>query len=186
MLVLGLVLILCFRKFLCFSQSSFSISHVQHYVSMLTMEKKNSSYKLHYLLHSSALIEKCLSTKLKPLGLGPRQARVIGALERMGPTSQIDLARECSITAASMSTMTSRMINAGYVSREIDPIEARRNTLTLTPRGLALFDDIGAVWAEVDDVIDNAIGIEKSNSLTSLARELRNALGGHAPGDRRS
>ena len=150
------------------------------------MKMKNSFHKFHYLLHSSALIEKCLSAKLKPLGLGPRQARVIGALERMGPTSQIDLARECSITAASMSTMTSRMINAGYVSREINPIEARRNTLTLTPRGLALLEDIAIIWAEIDDVIDNAIGVEKSNFLASLTRELRDALGGDAPGARQS
>ena len=145
------------------------------------MKKKNSTNKLHYLLHSSALIEKCLSAKLTPLGLGPRQARVIDALDRIGATSQIDLARECGITAASMSTMTSRLIAAGYVAREIEPIETRRNTLTLTSHGLELLEEIKAVWADVDRVIDNSIGVEKSTALADLALELRNALGGHEP-----
>ena len=146
------------------------------------MKKENRSNKLHYLLHSATLIEKCLSTQLQTLGLGPRQARVIDALNRMGPTSQIDLARECGITAASMSTMTSRLITAGYVSRETDPTEMRRNTLSLTSHGLALLDDIKKTWTDVDHVIEKSIGFEKSETLADLTRELRNALGGRTPG----
>jgi len=107
---------------------------------MLIMKKKNRSNKLHYLLHSAALVEKRLSLLLSPLGLGPRQARVLDALNTLGQTSQIDLARECDITAASMSTMTSRLIDAGYVSRVSDPINTRSNMLSLTPLGLALVD----------------------------------------------
>ena len=149
---------------------------------MLSMEKKKDSNKIHYLLHSAALIEKCLSTKLLSLGLGPRQARVIDALNRMGPTSQVNLAREFGITAASMSTMTSRLIAAGYVSRVTDPDEMRRNTLSLTPLGLTLLGDIRKTWAEVDHIIETSIGIEKSNTLANLTRDLRNALGGHTPG----
>ena len=82
------------------------------------MTNKNEPNMVHYLLHSSAMIEKYLNAKLIPLGLGPRQARVIEDLDRVGSASQIELARECRITAASMSTMTSRLIAAGYISRE--------------------------------------------------------------------
>ena len=146
------------------------------------MKEKNRSNKLHYLLHSAALIEKCLTTQLKTLGLGPRQARVIDALNRMGSTSQAELARECGITAASMSTMTSRLISAGYITRKTDPLEMRRNTLTLTDLGLSLLNDIKKKWTEVDHIIENAIGVEESKTLAHLTRELRNALGGRAPG----
>ena len=149
------------------------------------MKKSTRTNKLHYLLHSAALIEKSLCAQLQPLGLGPRQARVIGALNRMGPTSQIDLARECGITAASMSTMTSRLIAAGYISRETGPVEMRRNTLSLTPLGQALLHDIKRAWTAVDRIIDKSLGVEKSNDLAKLTRELINALGGHAPGAKR-
>ena len=107
---------------------------------------------------------------------------VIDALHRTGPTSQADLARECGITAASMSTMTSRLISAGYISRETDPLEMRRNTLSLTDLGLSLLDDIKKTWTEVDHIIEKAIGVEQSTTLANLTRELRNALGGRAPG----
>jgi len=147
------------------------------------MKDENRSNNLHYLLHSAALVEKCVTIELQTLGLGPRQARVIDALHRMvGPTSQADLARECGITAASMSTMTSRLISAGYISRETDPIEIRRNTLTLTDLGLSLLDDIKEKWTEVDHIIEKAIGVEETKTLANLTRELRNALGGRAPG----
>ncbi len=149
------------------------------------MKNKNRSNNLHYLLHSAALIEKSLSTQMQPLGLGPRQARVIDALHRMGPTSQVDLARECGITAASMSTMTSRLIAANYVSRKADSHELRRNTLSLTPLGLALLNDIKKAWAEIDRLIEKSIGVDNSETLAGLTRELRNALGGHAPGAKR-
>ena len=147
------------------------------------MENKNQPNKLHYLLHSSALVEKQLSAMLLPLGLGPRQARVIDALDRIGSASQIDLARECGITAASMSTMTTRLITAGYISRETDPNQLRRNTLRLSKHGLALLKDIKKTWAEVDGVIEKSIGVEKAATLSNLALELRNALGGHTPRD---
>ena len=81
-----------------------------------------------------------------------------------------------------MSTMTSRLISAGYISRKTDPLEMRRNTLTLTDLGLSLLDDIKEKWTEVDHIIEKAIGVEESKTLANLTRELRNALGGRAPG----
>ena len=148
------------------------------------MKEKKHAYKFHYLLHSSTLIEKCLTEKLMPLGLGPRQARIICYLDHMGETSQIDLARECDITAASMSTMTSRMISAGYISRVTDPLETRRNTLSLTKTGIKLIDGIKKAWTEVDIVIEKSIGVENSKILRDLTKQLRNSLGGHAPGEK--
>ena len=107
---------------------------------------------------------------------------MLDALNTLGQTSQIDLARECDITAASMSTMTSRLIDAGYVSRVSDPINTRSNMLSLTPLGLALVDDIHQTWTEVDSTIENLLGLEKSETMANLTRDLCRALGGRAPG----
>jgi len=81
-----------------------------------------------------------------------------------------------------MSTMTSRLITAGYITRETDPLEIRRNTLSLTDHGLSLLDDIKKTWTDVDHIIEKAIGAEQSKTLANLTRELRNALGGREPG----
>ncbi|WP_417588690.1 MarR family winged helix-turn-helix transcriptional regulator [Pararhodobacter oceanensis] len=140
------------------------------------------SFSLHFLLHAASLIEDQLRDSLATIGLRPRQARIIDALSRMEPASQVSLARAFGITPASMSTMTVRLIEAGFVSREADPAEARSNLLRLTPRGRGLLGDIHTVWREIDALIAAQLGVQDAAELTRITRNLRDSLGGHAPG----
>ena len=139
-------------------------------------------YRFHLLLHASHLIEERLRLRLKPLGVQPRQARILDALGRMEQASQVDLAREFNLTAASMSTMTSRLIKANFIAREPDQQELRSNILTLTDSGRDLLQAIYEAWRDVDRDIDNAIGSEHAQNLGRLALRLRNELGGRTPG----
>lgn len=84
---------------------------------------------IHFLLHSAALVEKAAYRALQPFGPGHSQAPVLDALDRMGLSSQIELAQELCITAASMSTMTVRLLASGYIDRRKDPDEKRSSTL---------------------------------------------------------
>ena len=137
---------------------------------------------MHFLLHSADLVEDALRRRLSQIGVSPRQARVIDALSRMEPASQVALAREFGLGAAAMSTMTARLIEAGYVSREVDPEEARANLLRLTDEGRSLLSDIHAAWRDIDGVITDAIGAGPAAELAGHARALRDALGGRTPG----
>ncbi|WP_195822622.1 MarR family winged helix-turn-helix transcriptional regulator [Roseobacter sp. MH60115] len=138
-------------------------------------------HKLHALLHSANLIEQHLRIELEPLGLRPRQARVLHALGRVGTCSQVDLARAFNVSPASMSTMTQRLVQGGYILREVDPEERRTNTLQLTEKGRALLSDVHKAWRAVDKIIQNAVGAENAEQLASLAFMLRDALGGRPP-----
>ena len=140
------------------------------------------SFSLHFLLHSAALVEEQLRVRLAEIGVRPRQARIIQALSRMEPASQVSLAREFGITPASMSTMTVRLIEAGFISREPDPDEARSNLLRLTPRGRGLLSDIHAAWGDIDALIAERIGSENAATLARMTRALRDSLGGRVPG----
>tara|TARA_R110002126_G_scaffold286859_1_gene439044 strand:+ start:3424 stop:3915 length:492 start_codon:yes stop_codon:yes gene_type:complete len=142
------------------------------------------SFSLHYLLHAAALVEESLRERLAEIGLRPRQARIIQALSRMEPTSQVSLAREFSITSASMSTMTVRLIEAGVISREPHPDEARSNVLRLTERGRGLLSHIHVAWRDIDALIAERLGPENAETLARLAHDLRDRLGGHVPGAR--
>lgn len=137
---------------------------------------------LHFLLHSAALVEDRLRHRLAILDLGPRQARVIDALGRMGTASQISLAREFDVTPASMSTMTTRLITAGFISRETNPAETRSNVLRLTKRGQDILSEIHEAWESIDRLITSRVGSEKAALLAELTRELRDELGGRGPG----
>ncbi len=139
-------------------------------------------YTLHHVLHSADLVEVALRQRLARIDMRPRQARIIDALARMEPASQVALARAFDITPASMSTMTARLIEAGLVAREVDPEEARSNLLRLTPRGRGLLSEIHAAWRDVDRLIAERIGAEAAETLSRLTRALRDGLGGRVPG----
>ena len=143
---------------------------------------ESDSFALHYLLHAADLLEEALRQRLARIGVGPRQARVIDALARMEPASQIALAREFDVTPASMSTMTVRLIEAGLVTREAHPEEARSNVLRLTPRGRGLVSEIHAAWRDVDQLIEARIGKQEAETLARLTCALRDRLGGRVPG----
>ncbi|MEP1383608.1 MAG: MarR family winged helix-turn-helix transcriptional regulator [Paraglaciecola sp.] len=148
------------------------------------MTIKSPNHKFHLLLHSADLLQEHLSVKLLALGITSSQARVIKALNRLGKISQIDLAREFDITAASMSTMTSRLTALGFITTQKDPANAKRNLLSLTSKGTGVIDDIEVVWASVDEYIEGLIGKDKLEAIGELAQELRDSLGGHKPGEK--
>lgn len=142
-------------------------------------------FNLHFLLHSANIVSDRLRLRLSDIGISHSQARVIDALSRMGAVSQVMLAREFGITAASMSTMTSRLIEAGYITRKVDPAEARSNIVELTQKGNDLLSDVHAAWRDIDKLIEDAMGAEDAARLADLTRGLRDHLGGKAPGTAR-
>jgi DNA-binding MarR family transcriptional regulator len=139
------------------------------------------SRDFHFLLHAADLVERELRLRLAPLGLGPRQARILDALHLLGSVSQVRLAREFSITPASMSTMAARLVAAGLIQRETNPNEARENLLVLTKKGENCIVQIEHVWATVDVMIAEKIGSEDAELLFALTHQLRDAMGGRGP-----
>jgi DNA-binding MarR family transcriptional regulator len=144
------------------------------------MPKQGFAFHAH--LHSGHLLEEHLRTRLTGLGISPRQARVLDAMERMGPVSQVALAQTFHLTAASMSTMTTRLIKAGLIEKARDPESARGNLLTLSARGRKALAAVYDAWTEMDRLIESLLGQPKAHSLATLTRELRDALGGMPPG----
>lgn len=134
------------------------------------------------MLHSAALLEERLRERLDPFGVTPRQARVLVALDEMGPVSQATLAQEFRIKAASMSTMTSRLIANDYIRRGTNPVDKRANVLELTETGRAFLQEIHSAWRDIDALILDAIGNEDIAPFAEKAKTLRDALGGTTPG----
>ena len=138
-------------------------------------------HDFHGLLHSAQLIEAELRQQLLPLGVQPRQARMLEAMGRMGAVSQSDLAAEFGVTSASMSTMTDRLLAAGYITRATDPGSRRQNVLELTDKGRTLLAGIGSAWKTVDATIRAVLG-KNSAEFFDTARRLRDGLAGTVPG----
>jgi DNA-binding MarR family transcriptional regulator len=137
----------------------------------------------HGLLHSADLLERRLTERLAPLGVRPRQARVLVAIDVIGPTSQSVLTQEFGITKGSMSTMIERLLALGLVKREKSETDRRGDVVTLSPAGALLVADIRGVWHDMDTMIEALLGPEKQRLLAELSRELKTALGGKIPGE---
>lgn len=137
-------------------------------------------HDFHGLLHSADIVEAELRRHLAPLGIHPRQARVIEAMGRSGPVSQTDLASMFGVTSASMSTMTDRLEAAGYITRAIHQASRRQNVLELTDKGRTLLSGIDSAWSAVDNTIRAALGPDAA-TFFDLARRLRSGLGGTVP-----
>lgn len=163
-------------------------SCVDQCVSILTISGAllifTQKYNFHFHLHFAHLLEERLRARLEPLGIRPRQARILDALGRMEQASQVQLAREFGLTAASMSTMTSRLLTAGLIERHVDAQEQRCNVLKLTRHGNNLLEQIYQQWQEIDQEIAKVIGKENAAQFAAFSLQLRNALGGSTPGDK--
>lgn len=139
--------------------------------------------KFHALLHSADLLEKRLTERLAPLGVRPRQARILVAIDMIGPTSQTVLAREFDLTKGSMSTMIDRLLALDLVVRQKSEKDRRGDVVKLSPAGTGMVLDIRSVWRDIDIMVESVLGTEKQRHLTELATELKTALGGRIPGE---
>jgi DNA-binding MarR family transcriptional regulator len=149
--------------------------------SILTIGMQIAPCSFHFLLHSAALVEERLRLRLAELDIPPRQARILDALGRMQKASQAELARAFDLTPASMSTMTARLLQAGYILRTPHPDEARSNVLQLSDKGRGLLVEVYRAWSDIDQMIVGTMGQANAAHLAELTGELRDALGGRGP-----
>jgi len=139
--------------------------------------------RFHALLHSADLLEKRLTERLAPLGVRPRQARILVAIDVIGPTSQTVLAREFDVTKGSMSTMIDRLLALGLVARRKSRTDKRGDVVTLSQAGRRMVMDIRTAWQDIDSMIEAMLGTEREHLLAELASDLKTALGGKIPGE---
>lgn len=151
-------------------------------ILLYTTAMSKGRFKFHSLLHSSSILDKRLDTLLTPLGIKPKQARILNVLKRIGPSSQKVLAEQFDVTSGSMSTMIDRLLAAGLVHREKHPDDKRTDIISLSERGCDVLVEVRDVWREIDDLIVEKLGAEKAALFNELTRELKYALGGRVIG----
>lgn len=73
--------------------------------------------------------------RLGEVGLGQYQHAILCCLDEFGPQIQKEVAGRLGIDSGDMVSLIDDVQNAGFVNRERDPRDRRRQILTLTPRG---------------------------------------------------
>jgi DNA-binding MarR family transcriptional regulator len=136
----------------------------------------NKPYLFHPILHVATLLEDRLRERLEPLGITPRQARILVALDRMGGASQVTLGDEFQVRASSMSTMTARLIANEYVYRQVNDTDNRANILNLTEKGRAFLNEIFQAWTEIDEFIIQALGEDEAQIYSQAVVKLKHTI----------
>lgn len=143
---------------------------------------RKGRFKFHSLLHSASMLDKRLDTLLTPVGIKPKQARILNVLNRIGPSSQKTLTEEFDVTSGSMSTMIDRLLAAGLVHKEKHRDDKRTDIISLSERGKDVLIEVRDVWRDIDDLIAAKLGPERAELFNEMTRELKYALGGHVIG----
>lgn len=104
------------------------------------------------------------------LGIRPVHYDYLATLAEGGPMAQKDLARLVEVDAARIVSLTDELESRGLVDRAVDPADRRRNLVSLTRDGRALFARAQKVAARVENDLLASLTTAERDSLRRLLR----------------
>jgi len=117
------------------------------------------------------------AAQLRPLGVTPSQAEILRVLAEYQPLTLNGLGEllVCE-TGDNPSRLVDRLVKAGIVSRQIDPVDRRHVALTLTPAGKRLARRTAAVEDDLHQWIDTHVAGQPLEQTITLLRAFAGAL----------
>src|SRR5262245_31291297 len=98
--------------------------------------------------------------------------RVLAALEEYGPASQANLSRTTGIDTSDVVAAVNHLASAGYVRRQPDDVDRRRNVVSITKSGLVAVDRVGGVVDRVQDAVMAPLSDNERKTLLRLLIKL--------------
>lgn len=113
-----------------------------------------------------------LAERLAGRGLRLRHMAVLAALSDFGPHVQRELAARLAIDRSDIVKIVDDLGAAGLVGRERDTADRRRVTVTVTPAGLTLLDDLQADALDVQEDILAPLNARERKQLAALLKRV--------------
>ena len=124
------------------------------------------------LSRANARSQRLLSDAFAAAGVRGYHFRVLAALEQHGPASQADLGRHTGIDRSDVVATINDLTTAGFVRRDPDPTDGRRNIITLTATGAEALERLGAVVDEVQQTVLAPLTATERSTLVRLLAKL--------------
>ncbi|MHA7241437.1 MarR family winged helix-turn-helix transcriptional regulator [Arthrobacter sp. TMS1-12-1] len=107
-----------------------------------------------------------------PAGLGPAAYGLLSVLRREGPLRLTDIAAILGLGKASLSRQITALEHLGLVRRQMDPLDARARTITLTGTGISRLESVQQARAQAFRRLLADWDIEDLTALTDLVSRL--------------
>ncbi|MFI5511007.1 MarR family winged helix-turn-helix transcriptional regulator [Mycobacterium sp. NPDC051804] len=127
------------------------------------------------LLHVVARINR-LATQRARLPLPFAQARLLSTIEDQGPTRISDLAVLDHCSQPTMTTQVRRLEDGGYVSRSVDPDDARAVLVQITSKGIETLRQVRVDREAAIDPYLERLDAADRQALSEAVRVLRGLL----------
>jgi DNA-binding MarR family transcriptional regulator len=131
------------------------------------------------MTRAAARAHRLVSEGMASAGARGYHYRLLAALAESGPASQADLGRRSGIDRSDVVAAVNELGEAGFVERATDPVDRRRNVVTMTPAGVRQLGRLDGVLAEIQDELLAPLSAGERDQLMRL---LSRILDHHAPG----
>lgn len=131
-----------------------------------------------HLLHRA--LQLALDIYTEEIGSGSltqRQYAVLSAVAAKEGCTQSDLVRATGIDRSTLAELVARLIGKGLLARERSTLDARANTVRLTPTGRAATEDASPRVAVADERILALLPANKREGFIKTLRDLAKAAG---------
>jgi DNA-binding MarR family transcriptional regulator len=104
------------------------------------------------------------------IDVSSRQVSILDHLDANHPTMLSDLAKHLGVTPATMSLAIGRLVERGYVTRVLDPVDRRKVQLRLTADGVRVTNANSVLEpALVEDMLNQLSATDRRAALQGLA-----------------
>jgi DNA-binding MarR family transcriptional regulator len=124
------------------------------------------------LSRASALAGTLLADAFAAEGVRGYDFRVLAALDQFGPSSQADLGRNTGIDRSDVVATVNALVASGLARRTPDPVDGRRNVVTITGRGTAKLMRLDAAVDAVQEALLAPLTATERRTLVRLLRKL--------------
>ncbi len=121
---------------------------------------------------ANARSQQLLAQAFEAEGVRGYHYRLLAAIEEHGPTSQADLGRQTGIDRSDVVATLDDLVDRGLAQRRPDPVDRRRNVVTLTARGRRMLTRLDKVVDHVQDELLAPLTRKERDDLATLLKKL--------------
>jgi MarR family transcriptional regulator, lower aerobic nicotinate degradation pathway regulator len=131
---------------------------------------------------ASRTAQQLTQERLAEAGMRRGYYGVLATLDEFGPAAQAEIGRRLGIDPSDMVAILGDLENEGYISRDRDPSDRRRNSVLLTGAGRAALSRFDGAIAAAQDAALAAFSSDDRETLVGLLERLVETSGRPAQG----